>query len=124
MGGGHGGGSSNAADADSGTGGPSRQMAWPVNLAIHQDATTLHVNADGVQRDLPLVSSGSDDPRQPVTGWFGSEFVTETGGKGRMQVTQRYALSPDHNQLSVRTEITSKQRSEPRTIWRVFKRTP
>ncbi|QWT19498.1 hypothetical protein KPL74_17340 [Bacillus sp. NP157] len=108
-----------------GGGGPdgsTRQLAWPVSMTISQDATTLHMVNDGVHRDLPLVSQPAKDAHGIATGWYDSEFVVESGGDGRMQVTQRYSLSPDRHQLSVRTEIGSKQRSEPVTVWRVFNR--
>ncbi|UPG92200.1 hypothetical protein L2Y96_10665 [Luteibacter aegosomaticola] len=125
MGGGQHGGAGSAAGAAGGPGGFSRMMPWPTSLTLAQDATTLHVTSDGASRDIPLVSPGSEDNHQPATGWYESEFVTESGGaKGRMQVTQRYSLSADGHQLSIRTDIAMKQRSEPVTIWRVFKRVP
>ena len=109
------------ASASGATGG-GRQMNWPTHLVITQDATSLHVNSDGTRRDVPLTSKGSEDPRDPTTGWYGSEFVVETGSAERMQVTQRYSLSTDQRQLSVRTDIATKRSKEPVTIWRVFDR--
>lgn len=125
-GGGYGGGAGGSTTPRNNAGGAAgsiaKLMQWPVSMTIAQDANTLHVDGDGVKRDIALVSKGSDDPRQPITGWYGSDFVIEAGGKGRMQVTQRYELSQDKHQLSVRTDLTIKQKSDPVTVWRVFKR--
>jgi hypothetical protein len=122
MGGGGGGASPGSGNRANGGDGITKQTPWPTHIVVAQDMTTLHVEGDGVRRDVPLSSKGTGDPRDPITGWCGSEFVVESGNPERMQVTQRYSLSPDGRQLSIRTDLAAKRMKEPVTVWRVFNR--
>lgn len=79
-------------------------------LSIEQDASELHLVADGVPTDFSygdtVMASVQNGAAERTSGWKGRDFVVKYDVKGGPKASRSYELSPDGQKLTVTTAVT------------------
>ena len=105
YGGGHGGGGTGPRHGSN-----NEFVARPDKLSIRQEASELHLVADGVPTDFTygdtVMASVQNGAAERTSGWKGKDFVVKYDVKDGPKASRSYELSPDGQKLTVTTAVS------------------
>ena len=85
-------------------------LARPDKLTIKQEASELHLVADGVPTDYTygdkVMASVQNGAAERTSGWKGKDFVVQYDVKDGPKVSRSYELSDDGQKLTMTTAVS------------------